>query len=171
MGSDHERSANLDLRLAVCWICGVILAVVVTLAFSAGEYGRLTPVSDDVFKWIGQMLGPICLLVLSRVFGRLIVQQFGNRLNRLQVYRLTFVMSLVYMAFAIVMICLAAFVPGAGKNFPDVKLQQLQTLSNSGTIILVVLLWPILSMLLDYLFPNAGQPPATPNNELPANGT
>jgi hypothetical protein len=48
----------------------------------------------------------------------------------------------------------------AGKDTACPKLSQLETLSNSRTVILTALIWPILSMLFDYLFPK-GEPPST----------
>src|ERR1700682_2138688 len=81
---DQDNEANLKLWLARCWIFGVFLALVVTAAFSF-ENGRPAPVFEDVLKWIGQILLPICLLVLSRVFGLKIEKTFGARLNRRKV--------------------------------------------------------------------------------------
>jgi hypothetical protein len=108
-------------------------------------------------------------LVLSRVLGQTVVQAFGAQLNRKQVYTLAFIVSLIYIGAAVGTIFAAARVDDAGKgdHKPEVQLQQLQMLSNTGTTILVVLLWPILSMLLDYLFPKSqslsplsGRPPS-----------
>jgi hypothetical protein len=166
MVDQQEQASSVNLKLAVCWIAGVLLAVLVTLAFSL-ENGRLAPVSEEVLKWIGQVLGPICVLVLSNAFGLRIVKQFGARVNRQTVYRLAFAMSLVFMAFAVGTIFVAAFARDAGKDTPEAKLRQLQTLSSTGTMILMVLIWPILSLLLEYLFPKGETGPSVPEN-LPA---
>jgi Na+/H+-dicarboxylate symporter len=162
MDDQDEKSATLNLWLAGCWIAGVVLAVFATVALNS----RLAPVSDEVLKWIGQILGPICLLVLSHAFGLKIMKQFGANLKRKQVYFLTLVMSLVYIGFVIGTIIVASRVDDAGKPGADIQLHQLHILTNSGTTILVVLLWPILSMLLDYLFPKTDSPATEPDNPI-----
>jgi hypothetical protein len=168
MTEPDDNSATWNLWLAVCWIGGVVLAVLVTLALSFGQRQCLAFVLDDVLKWMGQILGPICLLVLSQVFGLAVVKQFRGHLNRKQVYVLAMVMSLVYLGFTIGTIFAAGHVDDAGKDIAEVKLRQLQVLQNSGTTILVVLLWPILSMLLDYLFPKAEPVATSPGSPLSA---
>jgi hypothetical protein len=166
MPKQDEKSANLNLWLAICWIAGVLLAVLVTAAFSVNE-NKLAPVSSEVFKWIGQVLLPICLLVLSRVFGMKMVKQFGASLNRKNVYRLTLTLSLAFIVIAIVTIFAAAYACPRGLDKEVCKFYQLQTLSNTGTTILIVLMWPILSILLDYLFPGSEPLPTAPDNPLP----
>jgi hypothetical protein len=165
MPNQDEKSANLNFWLAVCWIAGILLAVLVAVAFSAKD-DKLAPVSSEVFKWIGQVLLPICLLVLSRVFGLTIVKQFGAFLNRKNVYWLTFALSLAFIVFAIGTIFAAAYACPGGLEKEVCQFHQLQTLSNSGTTILTVLIWPILSMLLDYLFPKGEQLSTAPDNPL-----
>jgi len=108
------------------------------------------------------MLGPICLLVLSRVLGQRVLQNFGANVEWVKVHRLTLMLSVVFIGVAVGIIVWSAFVSGAGQDTADAKFLQLQTLSGTGTVILVVILWPILSMLLDFLFavsqPNASSP-------------
>lgn len=160
MATQDEKSANLNFWLAVCWVAGLVLAVLVTEIDVKLEF-----VSDDVLVWIGQVLLPICLLVLSRVFGLTIVKQFGSTLSRKRVFWLTLMMSLIFIAFAIGRIHAAARANLGGLDIADKKLIQLRTLSNSGTTILIALFWPILSMLLDYLFPKS-EPSTAPDNPI-----
>jgi hypothetical protein len=84
-------------------------------------------------------------------------------LNRKQVFWLAFTISLIFIAFAIGTIVAAAFVDDGVKGTAEAKLHQLETLSNFGTVILIVHIWPILSMLLDYLFPKGESLPTMPD--------
>jgi hypothetical protein len=56
MTEPDDNSATWNLWLAVCWIGGVVLAVLVTLALSFGQRQCLAFVLDDVLKWMGQIL-------------------------------------------------------------------------------------------------------------------
>jgi|ERR1051326_1008552 uncharacterized membrane protein YhaH (DUF805 family) len=154
MADSNNQAPTPNLLLAGCWIAGLLLAIFITV-LSSGEKGRLKDVSDDVLKWIGQILGPICLLVLSRVFGLNIVKTFQASLSRKKVFWMAFCMSLVYIGFAIGTIFVAAHVNDQGKGIADVKCRQIEILANSGTMILTVIIWPILSMFLEYLFPKS----------------
>lgn len=160
---NEQDAKNQNFWLATCWIAGMLLAVVITVVFSISNNG-LEHVSNDVLKWLAQVLAPICLLVLSRVFGQKIVQQFGALVDRSKVYWLAMAMSLVFIAFVIGTIFATAYACPRATKEPSCQLQQLQTLANSGTTILIVLIWPILSMILDYLFPKAEPAPNPPGS-------
>jgi hypothetical protein len=161
MAPKDKRSKSLEYWLVVCWIAGPILASLVILALS-GENGRLRNTSNDFFKWVAQVMLPIGVLVVSRVLGRNVIMRFNAVLDRKAVYRLAISLSLIFIAFTIGTIYVAARQCREASDGELCKFHQLQTLSNSGTTLLIVLIWPILSMLLDYLFPKADPAPADP---------
>jgi hypothetical protein len=163
MAPQEEGSKSLDLWLVLCWIGGLFLAIAVILALS-GDNGRLRYTHDEFYKWVSQVMLPIGVLVISRVFGRKIIMQFNAVLDRKAVYRLAISISAVFVAFTIGTIFVAAKQCREASNDELCKFHQLQTLSNSGTTILIILVWPILSMLLDYLFPKGEPAPADPGN-------
>jgi hypothetical protein len=162
MAPQEERSKSLDLWLVLCWIGGPFLAIAVILALG-GDNGRLRYTSDEFYKWVAQVMLPISVLVMSRVFGRKIIMQFNEALERKTVYRLAISISVIFIVFTIGTIFVAAKQCREASNDELCKFHQLQTLSNSGTTILIVLVWPILSMLLDYLFPKGEPAPADPS--------
>jgi len=166
MAPQDEGSKSFNVWLMMCWIGGVLLAVAVILALS-GDNGRLRYTANDFYKWVAQVMLPIGVLVISRVFGRAIITQFNEVVDRKTVYRIAISMSLVFVAFTIGTIVVAARQCPEASDTEVCKFHQLQTLSNSGTTILIVLVWPILSMLLDYLFPKAEPGPADPSLPVP----
>jgi len=161
-----ESASNRNFWLAACWIIGVIVAIIVTEADESLKF-----VSDDVLKWIGQVLVPICLLTLSRVFGLTLTRQFGALLSRKKVYWLTLSISVVFILFAIGSLFAAANANPGAFDKPEYKLRQLQILSNSGTTILIAMIWPILSILLDYLFPKSDSSAAASGTPLSASSS
>lgn len=161
MGPDDQKAA---MRLVTCWVVGVIAVVILAaiLAFDGGK-SPLALVFQEVLKWIGQVMLPICLLVLARVFGQNLRQTFAANLPRAQIHRLLLRLSVIYIVVAGGAILLAAkTVPDAGlKDHPYALLSQHEILSNFATV-MVVLLWPILAILLDFLFPSDSGGPANP---------
>ena len=145
----------------MCWIAGFLFCILVIVIMS-GDEGRLRNTSNEFLKWVAQVMLPITLLVLTRVFGRSVIAQFNANFDRKAVSWMAVVLSLVFIVFTIGTICVASTKCQEGSSAELCEYHQLKTLSNSGTTILIVIIWPVLSMLLDYLFPKSDSAPANP---------
>jgi hypothetical protein len=138
----------------VLWLIGIAVIVLVATA----TQNRLKPILLDVFKWIGLMVVPIGGLVLARVFQITLVRKVNANLTQKQVFGLTLAVSAAYVIASIILILYAGWVDDAGADDSKVKFEQLQRLTGFGQVVLIVIIWPFLSTLLDILFPGDTPP-------------
>src|ERR1700731_2134093 len=98
MAEQNKTSASLDLLLMVCWVGGLILAILVIVALS-GEEGRLRYTSGGFLRWISQVLLPVGVLVVPRALGLTIVKQFNQAISRKVVYWIAICISFIFVGF------------------------------------------------------------------------